>query len=131
MFNFATVCLPLTILLRKDTKFQWNEEQEKCFLNIKKYLSSEPVLKLPDFSKQFIVTTNASQQGLSAILTQDFEGKEHVISFASRVTNIYEKNYSTCELEGLAIIFALKVFRCYLLGVKFTIFTENNALIYI
>ncbi|MGL5708461.1 MAG: reverse transcriptase domain-containing protein [Aeromonas sp.] len=129
--DFAKICFPLHLKLRKNTIFSWDENDEKSFETLKYYLTNEPILRLPNFKYDFIVTTDACIDGISAILTQKENGVEYAIYFASRITNKHERNYTTFELEGLAIMFAIKIFRCYLLGRKFTLYTDNSAVIYI
>ena len=129
--NYARICLPLTSLLRKNNKFRFEENEIKAFNKLKELLTKEPILKLPRFGERFTVHTDACKDGLGAILLQKYEDKIHVIAYASRITNNYEKNYSTYELEGLAALFAIKVWRCYLYVSKFTLHTDNSALSYI
>ena len=80
-------------------------------------MTTKPILKYPDFSKKFILLTDASEIALGAILSQkDDEGKEHPILYDSKTLNFHEKNYETTKLEALAIIWALKKYRHYLYG---------------
>jgi hypothetical protein len=123
--------LPHVKKLRKNVDFYWNENDENSFNMIKTLLISEPILKLPDFSKEFILTTNACKEGIAAVLTQVHEGLEHAVCYASRITSIYEKNYNAYELECLAVLFGLKLFRFYLLNNKFKLLTDNSAVQYL
>lgn len=68
---------------------------------------------------------------MGAILAQEYDGIEHVICYGSRGTSKHEKNYTAYELEILAFIFALKIWRSYLLGNKFKVITDNKAFTYI
>ena len=87
------------------------------------------MLAYPEFSKPFLVATDASGLAAEADLSQLNEnGKEHLIHYASRSLIESENNYSTYEREELAIIFALKEFRHYLLFQKFKLFTDHEAL---
>ncbi|KAL4153415.1 hypothetical protein QTP88_001248 [Uroleucon formosanum] len=88
----------------------------------------EPILQYPDFTKGFILTTDASGKALGAILSQGKIGSDLPISYASRTLNNAEVNYSTTELECLAIIFGVKHFRPYLYGRKFIILTDHRPL---
>lgn len=88
-------------------------------------------MKIPDPTEEYILTIDACKDGLGAVLSQKHDNKEHVIAYASRLCNRYEGNYDTYSLECLALDFSLKVWRCYLLGVKFKVYTDNNALTYI
>ena len=79
------------------------------------------MLAFPDFKIPFILTTDASTVGLSAVLSQVKEGTERPISFASRQLNKAERAYSVSELETLAVPWATKYFRCYLYGKTFLV----------
>ncbi len=99
---------------------------------MKEKLTSAPVLGFADFTAPFILETDASNQGLGAVLLQQQEGKKRVISYASRRLRNAErndKNYSSMKLELLSLKWAVtEKFRSYLLGSKFTVITDNNPL---
>lgn len=127
--NFAAIAKPLTDRTKnyqtdKNKPVVWTEECQTAFDTLKNILISDPVLKYPDYSKKFVLTTDASNQGLGAVLSQ--EG--HPCSYISRTLNKAEVNYTTTEKELLAIVWAIKRFRQYLLGRKFTIKTDHQAL---
>ena len=128
--NFSLIAHSLNKLLKKNTPFVWGEEQESSFVLLKNCLINSPVLVPPDYSKEFILSTDASVNGLGAMLSQlDDDGNERAVIYLSRSTNVHEKNYSTCELECLAVVYALKKLRHYLLGKKFILITDHQALI--
>ena len=107
----------------------WGPEQQAAFIDIKSCLTTSPTLIRPDFSKPFILHTDASQIGLGAVLCQiGDDDKEHVIAYASRVLHGPETNYTVSELECLAVIWAIEKFRCYLEGWKFTVVTDHSCL---
>ena len=117
-------------------KFVWASELQKAFDALKLALTTAPVLGYPDFEREFILKTDASLRGLGAVLSQvDDLGKTHVIAYVSRTLRPSEKsmhNYSSAKLELLALKWAVtKKFRDYLLGSKFTVYTDNNPLAYI
>ncbi len=88
-----------------------------------------PILIYPDFTKTFILYTDACGIGLGAVLTQKKEdGKERAIAFISRHLKPAEKNYSTIEQEALAIVWAIGKFRTYLYGRPFTVATDHAPL---
>ncbi len=126
--NFAHIAKPLTSLLRKDTQFEWTRDQENSFNKFKKILSEDLLLKYPDYSKEFIVTTDASNFAIGAVLSQGEIGQDLPISFASRTLNKLECNYSTTEKELLAIVWAVKHFRPHIYGKKFKIVTDHRPL---
>ncbi|GJX07100.1 putative reverse transcriptase domain-containing protein [Tanacetum coccineum] len=96
----------------------------KCEFWIPKKLCSAPILALPKVLENFIVYCNASHKGLGAVLIQN----EKVIAYASRQLKIHEKNYTTHDLELRAVVFALKIWRHYLYGIKCTVFTDHKSL---
>lgn len=127
--QFAAMAKPLNNLTRKDVPFRWGVEQQEAFQNLKTTITSEPVLQYPDFVKgQFLLTTDASNIALGAILSQGAVGKDKPIAYASRTLNKAESNYSTSEKELLAIVWAVKHFRPYLYGRHFKILTDHRPL---
>jgi hypothetical protein len=126
--DFAATSRPLTLLTRKDTRFEWTPKQQEAFDKLKAALSSESVLAHPNFELPFILSCDASNYAISAILSQKQNGQERPISFASRVLNEHEVNYSTTHKELLAVIFGTKIHRCFLYGRKFQIVTDHAAL---
>ena len=91
---------------------------------MKTKLCSAPILALPEGTENFEVPCDASIQGLGCVLMQ----LEKVIAYASRQLRIHEKNYTTHDLELRAVVFALKIWRHYLYGTKFTIYTDHKSL---
>ena len=94
-------------------------------------ICSEPLLQYPDFTKSFLVTTDASNYALGAVLSQGPVGEDLHIAFASRSLNKAEINYSTIEKELVAIIFAVGHFRPYLYGSKFSFITDHRPLVWL
>ena len=89
----------------KDKKFEWIEKCKKSFQELKRRLTSAPILILPTVEEEFIVYYNASKIGLGAVLME----KGKVIAYGSRQLKIHEKNYPTHDLELAAVVFALKI----------------------
>ena len=126
--DFATIARPLHQATEKCRKFTWTQQCE-AFSNLKECLTSAPILALPDWSKPFIVDTDASDFGIGAILSQCQEdGKEHVISYASRLLTKPERNYCVMRKELLAVVTFLHHFHQYLIGAPFVIWTDHGAL---
>jgi hypothetical protein len=105
--NFAALSKLLTQLTRKDVKFSWSEPQQTSFDALKETLTSDSVLAHPEFDKPFILSCDASNYAISAILSKEYEGKEIPLSFASRMLNGHEINYSTTEKQLLAVVFGV------------------------
>lgn len=130
ILDFATVAVPLTNLTRKNEKTQvvWTPECDQAFNALKEALCCSPVLRSPDFEKPFVVHSDASESGLGAVLSQEWEGEEHPVLYISRKLFPRETRYATVEKECLAIKWALESMRCYLLGRQFTLVTDHHAL---
>ncbi|GKB04159.1 putative reverse transcriptase domain-containing protein [Tanacetum coccineum] len=107
--------------------FDWSEKAKAAFQLLKEKLCSAPILALPEGSENFVVYCDASRKGLGAVLMQ----REKFIAYASRQLKIYEKNYTTHDLELGAVVFALKMWRHYLYGTKCVVFTDHKSLQYI
>jgi hypothetical protein len=117
----------MTKLLEKDVKFKWSQECEDVFLTLKKLLTTTPVLAQPDIEKPFYVYCDASSTCIRKVLMQD----GHVIAYASRQLIRHEEHYPTHDLEFLAVIHALKVWRHYLLGNLVHIYIDHKSLKYL
>ena len=132
--DFATLCEPLTNLLRKNVSFIWSDECQRAFDRVKMLLMSAPVLVMPDFMKPFILTIDASDVGVGAVLLQeDTKGIEHPIGYFSHKLNASQKNYSTSEKETLALVTALQHFDFYLTPTQFPVqvYTDHNPLVFL
>ncbi|GKV35907.1 hypothetical protein SLEP1_g44109 [Rubroshorea leprosula] len=125
--DLSRIALPMTRLIRKDTKFELTLECEKSFLTLKKKLVTVPILALPINEEGFTIYSDASKKGLGCVLKQ----KDKIIAYASQQLKPYEENYPTHDLELVAVIFALKIWRHYLYGETCEIFTDHKSLKYI
>lgn len=119
---------PLTRLLRKDGKFEWDEKCQKSFDELRQKLLSKPILQYIDFSKNLILRTDASGYGISAILTQGKIGEDLPVAFASRTLNDRECRFNTTEREMLSILYGINQFRPYLYGREFLVITDHKPL---
>ncbi|KAI5742525.1 hypothetical protein M8J77_005027 [Diaphorina citri] len=126
--NFATIAKPLTQLLRKRQKWEWGAVQQESFDQLKLILTSPPILARPDFTKEFVIQADASHSGLGCVLSQEQDGQERVIAYASRTLTGPELNYTVTEKECLAVIFAVKKFRPYVEGYHFKVITDHSSL---
>ena len=124
---FANIAYPLYQLTNKGATFVWDEQCQSAFIELKQKLTEAPVLMYPSFgpsADQFILLTDASATGIGAVLEQN----GHVVAYASRTLSASERNYSVIQRECLAIVFALKQFRHYLLGRHFKLVTDHAPL---
>ncbi|GJP34010.1 hypothetical protein CLOM_g18492, partial [Closterium sp. NIES-68] len=119
--NYSTIVAPLTALTRKGWAWEWTSECQQAFEEVKRRLTSAPVLVLPDPGKPYEVVTDASTVGIGAVLLQ--EGRP--VAFESRKLSPAEQRYTTTEQELLAVVHALRTWRCYLEGVDFVVTTDH------
>ncbi|KAD7479048.1 hypothetical protein E3N88_02184 [Mikania micrantha] len=122
--DFSKIASPLTSLTQKNIKFVWGQKQEEAFQILKQKLSSAPILALPDGSNDFVVYCDASANGLGCVLMQ----RNNVIAYASRQLKRHEANYATHDLELGAVVFALKIWRHYLYGTRFVVYSDHKSL---
>lgn len=115
-------------MLKKDQKFYWTEKCQEAFDTLKKSLVNEPILQYPDFSKPFVLTTDASNDAIGSVLSQRPVGSDLPIAYYSRTLTKPERAYSTTEKELLAIVASTKYFRPYLFGQKFLVCTHHKPL---
>ncbi|KAF5805273.1 putative nucleotidyltransferase, Ribonuclease H [Helianthus annuus] len=122
--DFSKIAQPLTLLTQKGVTYHWGDSQETAFQYLKDRLCSAPILSLPEGTEDFVVYCDASIQGLGCVLMQ----RDKVIAYASRQLKVYERNYTTHDLELGAVVFALKIWRHYLYGTRCTIYTDHRSL---
>jgi hypothetical protein len=108
--DFSRVAKPMTELLKTRVKFDWSQKCEDAFHVLRQHLTIAPVLAQPDNTKSFDVYCDASGTGLGCVLMQD----NRVIAYASRALRPHEQNYPTHDLELVAVVHALKIWRHYL-----------------
>jgi hypothetical protein len=126
--SYSKTTSVLTKLLQKNVEYNWTTECQSAFDELKEKLTQAPVLAFADYNFQFILTTDACDSGIGGVLSQSFEGVEKPVLFLSRTLNEHEKNYATTHKECLAIVWCIKQCNHYLLGNKFIIRTDHNAL---
>jgi hypothetical protein len=110
--DFSKIAKPMTKLLEKNKAFEWTKECQASFEELRKRLTSAPVLVLPNLTKKFDIYCDASHQRLGCVLMQ--EGQ--VVCYASRQLRKHEENYPAHDLELAAVVHALKIWRHYLIG---------------
>jgi hypothetical protein len=128
--DYSKIAEPLTRLLSPKIKFTWDHEQQQAFDSLKERLVTYPILRRPDFSKPFILHTDASSQAIGAILAQlDEDGKEHAVAYHSKKLTSAERNWPITHLECFAVVNAVcDHFADFLLGHPFTVYTDCSAL---
>jgi hypothetical protein len=110
--GFSKISKPMTKFLDKDKKFKWTPACKASFYELKKRLTTTPILVMPNMEKSFSIYCETSGQGLGYVLMQD----GRVIAYASWQLRKHEVNYPTHDLELVAIVHALKIWRRYLMG---------------
>lgn len=122
--GFSKIANPITELQRKNKKFIWTEKCEEAFQRLKVLLTTTPILNVSDMEEEFLVCIDASKEGLGCVLMQ--EGR--VTAYASRKLRTHEENYATHDLEMEAIVYALNIWKHYLLRRKFDLRTDHCGL---
>ena len=125
--DFARLAAPMTLLTRKGVKFEWTEAQDRAFAELKTRLTTAPVLVVPERGIGYEVYCDASGEGLGGVLMQ----KGRVVAYGSRQLKVHERNYPTHDLELAAVVFALKIWRHYLYGEAFQVFSDHKSLRYL
>lgn len=127
--SFSRIAAPLFNLTHKDTEFMWDSQCQDTFDHLKNSLINAPLLVYLDFTKSFVLETDASGSGLGSVLTQEQEnGLTAPIAFASRTLQKHEQHYGATELEALGVVWATKHFRPYLYGHTCNFYTDHEAL---
>jgi hypothetical protein len=108
-------------------QFQWMSDHERSFQHLKQLLTSAPILRIADPNEYFVVCTDACNEGLGGVLSQN----GFVICYESRKLKEHERNYVTHDLELAAIVHALRKWRHYLMGKRFELRTDHKGLKYL
>ena len=128
--NVSSILHPLYSLLQKSATWEWSQGQREAFRASKKLMTSSQMLVHLDPEKELILSCDASQYGIGAVLAHRMaDGTEKPIGFVSRTLTAAEKNYSQIEREGLACVFGVKRFHSYLYGHKFVLATDHKPLL--
>ena len=117
----------MTRLTRKGVKFEWDDLCKKAFQELKRRLTTTPILIVPEQGQRYMVYCEASRDGLGCVLMQF----GRVVAYGSKQLKNHEHNYPTHNLELAAIVFALKIWRHYLYGEQFEVFSDHKSLKYI
>jgi hypothetical protein len=143
-YNFALIqrCLFKTIsfftfnslraLLKQDAKFQWTDDFEAAFQYLKTALTTAPILALPNFNREFILTTEASNFAISFILTQkDDEGRERVIEYWGQALHKNQLNWTVSKKEAFAVVQGIRHYHMYLASRPFQVVSDHITLSYL
>jgi hypothetical protein len=117
----------MTELLAKGNTFEWTPRRETSFQELKKRLTTAPVLTMPDMERPFLIYCDTSSQGLGCVLMQD----GHVVAYASRQLRKHKEKYPTHDLELAAVVHALKIWRHYIIGKRCEVYSDHKSLKYI
>ena len=120
------VLAPLTKLTSTKQKWEWGPDQSRAFQTMKRILADGAKLAYPNFSKPFIIHTDASHSQLGSVISQD----NHPIAYYSRKLNDAQSRYTTTERELLSIVETLKEFRNILMGYPIVVYTDHQNLTY-
>ena len=126
--HFSSVTSPLYSLTEKGRPFNWNAECQIAFEQLKRHLTSCPILCMPTSDDAFVLDTDASDAVIGAVLSQQIDGTERVVAYASKRLSKAEINYCVTRRELLAVVYFVRYFRHYLLGRSFTVRTDHAAL---
>jgi hypothetical protein len=129
--NFAEIARPLFNLKKKNVPWKFGPDERNAFIQLKKALTSAPLLIHADISLPYMLSTDASGYALGAVLSQDQGRGEQPIGYASRTLKDAECRYSGIEREALGIYWAVVYFADYLYGSEFTIYTDHKPLTYL
>ena len=126
--HFFSIAYPLNQLLHKDNTYEWNDQCQEAFDELKRRLTTAPILIYPDYKREFVLATNASYTGFRAILSQiSDDKKEHPIAYTSKSLKREEMNYRATELECTTIVWAIEHFYKYFGTSHFTLVTDHSA----
>ena len=128
--HFSEVAKPLVKLTEKNQQFRWGLAQQEAFDRLKQLFNEAPILAHPRSDGEFILDTDASNEGIGAVLSQIQDGEERVIAFASKTLSQAERNYCITRRELLAVVTFCEQFRHFLIGKKFKVRTDNVAVKY-
>ena len=125
--GFSELAKPLTNLTKKGIDWRWESAEETAFLQLKTAMATAPVLQLPDFDKPFVLTTDASNAAVGAILEQDLGQGLRPVAYASRKLNHAESRYSAYERELLGIVWAIAQWKHYFQGPHTLVVQTDHA----
>jgi hypothetical protein len=127
--NYAKIAEPIVRLIRKEEKWQWSDEQQKAWTELRDVMTSSDIMAHPQLDKPYQLYTDACDYAVGAILCQkDSTGVERPIHYLSHQLSSVQRKWSTIEKEAYAVVYALKKLRAYLLGADFTVYSDHRPL---
>ena len=133
IYNYATIATSLTDLTKKGrpSRVAWTDGTDKAFNQFKDSLCKDPIIKLPDFDRPFVLRTDTSDTGLGAMLLQKYDDVYFLVAFASKRLSKAQMAYAVVERECLAIVWSLEHLSVYLYGRDFVIQTDHQPLVFL
>ena len=133
--HYADITAPLE-KAKKEKQIEWTAERDRCWLLFKRAFAAAPLLRFPDFSKRFVLATDASQTGIGGILYQPDDDDDtitpnNIVAIASKQLDQTQRNYPVYKKELFAVIYCLRKFHSYLWGRKVTVLTDHKPLVHI
>ena len=133
--HYADITAPLE-KAKKEKVIEWTAERDRHWLLFKRAFSTVPLLRFPDFSKRFVLATDASQTGIGGILYQPDDDDDtitpnNIVAIASKQLDQTQRNYPVYKKELFAVIYCLRKFHSYLWGRKVTVLTDHKPLVHI
>jgi hypothetical protein len=129
--NFSKIASPLFVLLMKNAEFKWTNQCEEAFRTLKHKVSTAPILRGPDWTLPFHISSDASDTAIGAVLGQEEDHLPYAIYFISKNMSPAELNYTVTEKEFLAVIYAINKFRHYITGYSTFVHTDHSAIKYL
>ena len=126
--DFSTIAGPLHELARKDVEFKWTDDCEQAYNTLREALMQPPVLAYPDYDKPYTLETDASDDAVGFVLSQEVDGKQRPIAYSGKRMNDAQKNYSTTEKEAMAVVLGFQQFDSFLRGNQVRVITDHVAL---
>lgn len=118
-------------MTRKNAKFDWTEECQQSFNQLKRALTGADIMAYPKDHGRFILDTDASDYAIGAVLSQEQDGQEKVVAYGSHTLGKSERNYCVTDKELLAVRYFIEYYKQYLLGREFIVRTDHQALVWL
>jgi len=115
----------------KNVEFNWTNFCEESFSTLKHHLSTAPILRGPDWTLPFHISSDASDTTIGAVLGQEEDHLPYAIYFINKNMSPAELNYTVTEKEFLAVIYAINKFRHYITGYSTFVHTDHSAIKYL